>query len=222
MSDCEVQDRRGARGPAQLAKGELLNGSGKGRGRDSKSTNAVQASEPSRNKRRCFNEVVKDLPLVFLNPSVVAAQDNRTAATGCLTIEFAGAASELEWKLICLASAYEHWSDAFDGPHDTGTTGNLHYETENRLVWTERERRKEERELVYISISERPAEVGGSRHTGSLGGRSDGSRNSHIATLVERHSRFSALVKVPSKDTAVVVAALSRQIRNSHPRCGAL
>jgi IS30 family transposase len=30
---------------------------------------------------------------------------------------------------------------------------------------------------------------------------------------VERHSRFTALVKVHSKDTAVVVAALSRQVR---------
>ena len=35
----------------------------------------------------------------------------------------------------------------------------------------------------------------------------------HIATLVERHSRFVILVKVPSKDTATVVAALSRQVR---------
>ena len=40
-----------------------------------------------------------------------------------------------------------------------------------------------------------------------------GSRNSHIATLVERHSRFTTLVKVPSKDTAVVVAALTRHLR---------
>ena len=40
-----------------------------------------------------------------------------------------------------------------------------------------------------------------------------GTKNSHIATLVERHSRFTALVKVLSKDTAVVVAALSRHVR---------
>ena len=40
-----------------------------------------------------------------------------------------------------------------------------------------------------------------------------GTKNSHIATLVERHSRFTTLVKVRSKDTAAVVAALSRQIR---------
>jgi IS30 family transposase len=32
-------------------------------------------------------------------------------------------------------------------------------------------------------------------------------------TLVERHSRFAMLIKVPSKDTAVVVTALSRHIR---------
>jgi IS30 family transposase len=30
---------------------------------------------------------------------------------------------------------------------------------------------------------------------------------------VERHSRFAMLIKVPSKDTAVVVTALSRHIR---------
>jgi IS30 family transposase len=40
-----------------------------------------------------------------------------------------------------------------------------------------------------------------------------GASNTHIATLVERHSRFTILVKVPSKDTATVVAALSRQVR---------
>ena len=38
--------------------------------------------------------------------------------------------------------------------------------------------------------------------------------NSHIATLVERHSRFTMLVKVSSKDTATVVAAPSRHVRN--------
>ena len=102
------------------------------RGRDSKSTNAGQAPEPSRNERRCFNEVVKDLPLIFLNPTVVAAQDNRTAATGCLTIESARGVSELEWKPICMPSAFEHWSDAFDGPHDTGTTGRNRHALRNR------------------------------------------------------------------------------------------
>src|SRR6266571_3492968 len=65
-----------------------------------------------------------------------------------------------------------------------------------------------------ISIRERPAEIEDRAVPGHWeGDLLSGSGNSHIATLVERHSRFTALVKVPSKDTAVVVAALSRQIR---------
>jgi IS30 family transposase len=40
-----------------------------------------------------------------------------------------------------------------------------------------------------------------------------GGENSHMVTLVERHSRFLMLIKVPSKDTAVVVAALSKHVR---------
>src|SRR4030088_3472652 len=65
-----------------------------------------------------------------------------------------------------------------------------------------------------ISIRERPAEVADRAVPGHWEGDLLGSaKNSHIATLVERHSRFTALVKVRSKDTAAVVAALSRQIR---------
>jgi IS30 family transposase len=40
-----------------------------------------------------------------------------------------------------------------------------------------------------------------------------GSKNTHIATLVERQSRFAMLVKVKSKDTRTVVRALAKQIR---------
>ena len=40
-----------------------------------------------------------------------------------------------------------------------------------------------------------------------------GSSNSHIATLVERHSRFVLLIKVQSKDTAEVAGALSKHVR---------
>jgi len=40
-----------------------------------------------------------------------------------------------------------------------------------------------------------------------------GSANTHIATLVERHSRFTMLVKVDGKDTKTVVAALSKQVK---------
>lgn len=65
-----------------------------------------------------------------------------------------------------------------------------------------------------ISIRERPAEIEDRAIPGHWeGDLIGGTRNSHIATLVERHSRFTALVKVPSKDTAAVVAALSRQVR---------
>ena len=64
-----------------------------------------------------------------------------------------------------------------------------------------------------ISISERPAEVEDRAVPGHWeGDLLAGSRNSHIATLVERHSRFTMLVKVPSKDTETVVAALSQHV----------
>src|ERR1700683_2652899 len=65
-----------------------------------------------------------------------------------------------------------------------------------------------------ISIRERPAEVEDRAVPGHWeGDLLSGSRNSHIVTLVERHSRFAMLIKVPSKDTTVVVTALSRHIR---------
>jgi IS30 family transposase len=65
-----------------------------------------------------------------------------------------------------------------------------------------------------ISIRERPAEIEDRAVPGYWeGDLLSGSRNSHMVTLVERHSRFTTLTKVPSKDMAVVVAALSRQIR---------
>jgi IS30 family transposase len=65
-----------------------------------------------------------------------------------------------------------------------------------------------------ISIRERPAEVADRAIPGHWeGDLISGSKNSHMVTLVERHSRFTTLIKVPSKDTAVVVAALTRQIR---------
>jgi IS30 family transposase len=40
-----------------------------------------------------------------------------------------------------------------------------------------------------------------------------GAKNSHIATLVERQSRFTMLVKVKGKDTESVVAAVIKQVR---------
>ena len=40
-----------------------------------------------------------------------------------------------------------------------------------------------------------------------------GAKNTHIATLVERQSRFVQLIKVPGKDTETVVRALTRHVR---------
>lgn len=65
-----------------------------------------------------------------------------------------------------------------------------------------------------ISIRERPAEVEDRAVPGHWeGDLISGTKNTHIATLVERHSRFTLLVKVNGKDTQSVVSALTRQIK---------
>jgi len=65
-----------------------------------------------------------------------------------------------------------------------------------------------------VSIRERPAEVQDRALPGHWeGDLITGSNNSHIATLVERHSRYVLLVKVAGKDTHSVVSALSKQVR---------
>src|SRR6202140_3470247 len=65
-----------------------------------------------------------------------------------------------------------------------------------------------------VSIRERPAEVEDRAVPGHWeGDLLAGAKNTYIATLVERHSRFAMLIKVPSKNTEVVVAALSQHVR---------
>ena len=63
-----------------------------------------------------------------------------------------------------------------------------------------------------ISISERPASVEDRAVPGHWeGDLIAGSKNSYIATLVERHTRYVMLAKVQNKDTKSVVSALIKQ-----------
>lgn len=65
-----------------------------------------------------------------------------------------------------------------------------------------------------VSIRDRPAHVEDRAIPGHWeGDLITGAQNTHLAILVERQSRFTMLVKVPGKDTASVVTALSMQIR---------
>ncbi len=65
-----------------------------------------------------------------------------------------------------------------------------------------------------ISIRERPASVEDRAVPGHWeGDLLAGSKNSHIATLVERHTRYVMLVKVVNKDTRTVVSALIKQAK---------
>jgi len=65
-----------------------------------------------------------------------------------------------------------------------------------------------------VSIHDRPADIEDRAIPGHWeGDLLSGSRNSHIATLVERSSRYTILVKIAGKDTQSVVSGLTRQVR---------
>ena len=68
--------------------------------------------------------------------------------------------------------------------------------------------------LDMVSIRERPAEADDRAVPGHWeGDLLTGANDTHIATLVERHSRFTMLVKLARKDTTSVVAALAKHVR---------
>jgi IS30 family transposase len=65
-----------------------------------------------------------------------------------------------------------------------------------------------------VSIRERPAAVEDRAVPGHWeGDLLSGSKNSYIATLVERHTRYVMLAKVANKDTETVISALIKQAK---------
>ena len=65
-----------------------------------------------------------------------------------------------------------------------------------------------------VSIRERPAAVEDRSVPGHWeGDLLSGSKNSYIATLVERHTRYVMLAKVANKDTQTVISALIKQAK---------
>ena len=65
-----------------------------------------------------------------------------------------------------------------------------------------------------VSIRERPASIEDRAIPGHWeGDLIDGTRQTHIATLVERHTRYVMLVKVENKETKTVVPALINQMK---------
>jgi len=77
-----------------------------------------------------------------------------------------------------------------------------------------RENRGQGQIIDAVSIRERPAEAEDRAVPGHWeGDLIAGSSNTHIATLVERRSRFVVLVQIDGKDTDSVVGALTRKIQ---------
>lgn len=104
------------------------------------------------------------------------------------------------------------------------TKGSLHRQLLERLR-TKRKMRKGKRSTTNgqkrgqivdaVSIHERPAEIAARVKPGHWeGDLITGRRNTHVATLVERYSRYLLLVRVEGKDSANVVGALVGKVRS--------
>jgi len=82
----------------------------------------------------------------------------------------------------------------------------------SKLADPKGDRRGQIKDLV--SIRQRPAAVEDRAIPGHWeGDLLSGSKNSYIATLVERHTRYVMLAKVANKDTQTVVSALIKQAK---------
>jgi IS30 family transposase len=93
-------------------------------------------------------------------------------------------------------------------------TAHLRSRRQMRLPKNHNAKSGQGRIVDMVSIRERPAEAEDRAVPGHWeGDLIAGANDTHIATLVERHTRFVMLVKIPKKDSVSVVAALAKQIR---------
>src|SRR5262245_46188193 len=97
---------------------------------------------------------------------------------------------------------------------EEGADGTVAYKQQMRHAKGGKAKNGQGHILDMVSIRERPAEAEDRAVPGHWeGDLLTGASDTHIATLVERHSRFTMLVKLPRKDTTTVVAALAKHIR---------
>jgi len=93
-------------------------------------------------------------------------------------------------------------------------TAHLRTRRQMRLPKNHNAKSGQGRILDMVSIRERPAEAEDRAVPGHWeGDLVAGANDTHIATLVERHSRFVMLVKLPKKDSATVATALAKHVR---------
>jgi IS30 family transposase len=93
-------------------------------------------------------------------------------------------------------------------------TAHLRTRRQMRLPKNHNAKSGQGRILDMVSIRERPAEAEDRAVPGHWeGDLVTGANDTHIATLVERSTRFLMLVKLPKKDSATVATALAKHVR---------